>query len=364
MTDPSSPLPLSLPIPRSVIDRALRLAQVQPPETSVRVYRNAIAVLIVSNYCTMMGFDVDLEASDALAPALSLTLDTAHLVLTGIGAIECRTVDTDETHCQIPPEACLDRLAYVLIRLDPNSRQADLLGFVATVQNYTIPLAQLQTIDNFGAYLLQLETTKQAQPVALWQWFKGTFQQGWQDLEDWLDQDGNDDTYGMLWPPFANGGVLCSPSGDYNILSEEQDASAVKTIVLGDASDRISLTLNLDLERLATAQSTRLETVQITLSLVVQYQPNKTDNTDTEIETNTDTENQTDPSPNLRPLLPENLRLSIFDLNDRELASDAVFGVLGLESERLFVEFEVSIGTVFTVRMEMDEILVTESFVV
>lgn len=362
MTDPSSPPPLSLPIPRSVIDRALRLAQVQPPETSVRVYRNAIAVLIVSNYCTMMGFDVDLEASDALAPALSLTLDTAHLVLTGIGAIECRTVDTDETHCQIPPEACLDRLAYVLIRLDPKSHQTNLLGFVATVRNYTIPLAQLQTIDDFGAYLLRLETTKQAQPVALWQWFKGTFQQGWQDLEDWLDQDGNDDTYGMLWPSFANEGVLCSPSSDYNILSEEQDASAVKTIVLGDGFDRISLTLNLDLERLATAQSIPSETVQITLSLVVQSQPNEINNTD--IETNTDTDNRTDQSLKLRPLLPENLRLSILDLGDRELASDAIFGVLGLESERLFVEFEVGVGTVFTVRMEMDEILVTESFVV
>ncbi|TAF54099.1 MAG: DUF1822 family protein, partial [Oscillatoriales cyanobacterium] len=123
----------------------MQLAQVQPPETSVRVYRNAIAVLIASNYCTMMGFDIDWGASDALTPALGLTLDTAHLVVAGIGAIECRAVDVDATQCPIPPEACLDRVAYLIIRLDPNSRQADLLGFAATVQDSTIHLSKLQS---------------------------------------------------------------------------------------------------------------------------------------------------------------------------------------------------------------------------
>ncbi|NJN61583.1 MAG: DUF1822 family protein [Coleofasciculaceae cyanobacterium RL_1_1] len=190
MTNPTFPPALPLPIPQSIIDRALRLARVQPPATSVRVYRNAIAVLTMSNYCRMMGFDLDLEASDALDPAVGLTLDTANLVLTGIGAIECRTVTTDEIQCEIPPKACCDRAAYVVIGLDPNSRQANLLGFAATVRDYVLPLGQLQSIDDFGAYLLRLETSKQARPVALWQWFKGGFQQGWQNLEEWFDQAG------------------------------------------------------------------------------------------------------------------------------------------------------------------------------
>ncbi|NJN61584.1 MAG: hypothetical protein HC795_08745 [Coleofasciculaceae cyanobacterium RL_1_1] len=50
-------------------------------------------------------------------------------------------------------------------------------------------------------------------------------------------------------PPIASAGVLRSPSGSYNIVPEEREASAVKTIVLGDGADRISVLISLDLER-------------------------------------------------------------------------------------------------------------------
>jgi hypothetical protein len=373
MTNPTFPPALPLPIPQSSIDRALRLARVQPPETAVRVYRNAIAVLIVSNYCSMMGFDLDLEASDALDPAVGLTLDTANLVLTGIGTIECRTVTADEIQCEIPPEACCDRVAYVVIGLDPNSRQAKLLGFAATVQDYVLPLAQLQSIDDFGAYLLRLETTQQAQPVALWQWFKGGFQQGWQDLEEWLDQAG-DDACALLMPPIASAGVLRSPSSRYNIAPEERKASAVKTIVLGDGVDRVSVLVSLDLERFESEVLDRSEMAgrsdpsvisefaAITISAVIQPPTSRTAdaaNTPNEF-TNEFTNQLTESS----PLLLDTLTLSILDLSDRELASDSVTGVFGSKPERLSVEFEISVGTIFAVRIELGNISVTESLVV
>jgi hypothetical protein len=369
MTNPTFPPALSLPIPQSSIDRALRLARVQPPATSVRVYRNAIAVLIASNYCSMMGFDLDLEASDALDPAVGLTLDTANLVVTGIGTIECRIVTADEIQCEIPPEACCDRVAYVVIGLDPNSRQAKLLGFAATVQDYVLPLAQLQSIDDFGAYLLRLETTKQARPVALWQWFKGGFQQGWQDLDGWLDQAA-DDAGELLAAPIASAGVLRSPSSSYNIAPEEREASAVKTLVLGDGADRISVLVSLDLERFESEVLDRSEIVEpsdpsaisefaaITVSVVVQPLPSMTAD-----EPNAPNE-FTNKLAASSPLLLDHLTLSILDLGDRELASDSVAGVFGSKSERLSVEFEISVGTIFAVRIELGNISVTESLVV
>lgn len=64
------------------------------------------------------------------------------------------------------------------------------------------------------------------------------------------------------------------------------------------------------------------------------------------------------------PLLLDTLTLSILDLSDRELASDSVSGVFGSKPERLSVEFEISVGTIFAVRIELDQLSVTESLVV
>ncbi|NJN62339.1 MAG: DUF1822 family protein [Coleofasciculaceae cyanobacterium RL_1_1] len=68
---------LTLPITQATIDRALRLARTQPPETAERAYRNAIAVLTAQDYCILLGFEADLSQSDALQPIACLTGDIA-----------------------------------------------------------------------------------------------------------------------------------------------------------------------------------------------------------------------------------------------------------------------------------------------
>ncbi|MFM7855542.1 MAG: DUF1822 family protein, partial [Flammeovirgaceae bacterium] len=103
------------------------------PSLEKRVMQNTLAVLIVHDFCKMIGIASNLEVSDCWNTVVQICADVADLEIEGVGKIECRSLLSGESICHIPAEVWADRLGYVVVQFDRNWRSASLLGFVPLV---------------------------------------------------------------------------------------------------------------------------------------------------------------------------------------------------------------------------------------
>ncbi|GAP94212.1 DUF1822 family protein [Leptolyngbya sp. NIES-2104] len=158
------------------------------PDKAKQVYLNTLSVQAVHFYLTCLDIKTDLENSQSWNPLLQVLTNTADLRIEGFGSVECCLVLNDEKSCLIPSQAS-ERIAYIAVRLNSDLTEAELLGFVFSVETETLFLEKLQSIDELPNYLYQLATTH---PITrLSDWFHTVTESGWKTLEmligDWQE---------------------------------------------------------------------------------------------------------------------------------------------------------------------------------
>ncbi len=142
-------------------------------EKSKQVYLNTLAVYAVHRYLQWLQIETDLSQSESWHPVLRRQRNVADLCLPGIGNLECCPVLPGETSLYLPPKMTEDRIAYLAVGLNESLTEATLLGFINRVSQETLPLSQLDSLEDF------LEQIKSLEPVYLRQFFEGIFNQGW-----------------------------------------------------------------------------------------------------------------------------------------------------------------------------------------
>lgn len=103
-----------------------------------QVYHNTLAVWAVNYYMKCMEIETDCEGSDSWDILMQSLLDTADLVLPGIGKLECRPVMQEQQNIYIPLDVSQERIAYVIVQLDTFLEKAIILGFVKTAPLSTL----------------------------------------------------------------------------------------------------------------------------------------------------------------------------------------------------------------------------------
>jgi Protein of unknown function (DUF1822) len=191
---------LSLPIANEYRDIAHSFASKQPfLNIAERVQRNTLAVLVMRDYLEMMGISTNLETSDSWNPVVQICANVADLDIEGLGKVECRSLQTEDTSCSVPPEVWGERIGYTFIQIDANLRAATILGFVPQVEIESVEIAILEPIENLCVAIANLQaSTSQvsvnANAIAnLSNWLQDLFESGWQELETLLD--GNQPQY-------------------------------------------------------------------------------------------------------------------------------------------------------------------------
>lgn len=175
---------LTLPISQLARITAEQFANQQPnSEKAEQVRLNTLAVWVVNDYLEMMDIPTDLQASDSWNAIMRLCGDVADLEVPSIGRLECRPVHSHQQICSIPPETWEERVGYLVVQFDESLQEARLLGFIPSVENETLPLAQLQPLEAFIDHLGQLRQSPASPLVNLSQWFAGIFETGWQTIE-------------------------------------------------------------------------------------------------------------------------------------------------------------------------------------
>ncbi|PSN13994.1 hypothetical protein C7271_22055, partial [filamentous cyanobacterium CCP5] len=213
-------LAVPLPITQAAHTTASRFAQAQIDSAKAATVRlNTLAVEAVNSYCQMMGIPADLAGSDSWNPLLQTVSNVADLVLPGIGRLECRPVQPDQTACYVPPEVWDLRVGYVVVAIDEAASTARLLGFVPAIATEELPLAQLQPMEtcldhlyalqqqsdlNFSSSLNLAAENLSAAAVNLRQWLSASFEAGWLAVDDLLAPGG-------LSPAMDFRGVLENP---------------------------------------------------------------------------------------------------------------------------------------------------------
>ena len=178
------PLTFKVPLALEAHGRAQQFQEHQSlPQKAKQVYLNTLAVYAVDFYLQFLGFETDLEQSDSWEPIMQTLMDVADLEVKNYGKIECRPVLPDADCVYLPAESWYERISYIAVELDPSLREATILGFAEKVEIEELPLEQLRSLEYFPEYLSRFRENKQ---VNLSQWFEDIFDTGWQTLEELL----------------------------------------------------------------------------------------------------------------------------------------------------------------------------------
>ncbi len=195
MINMTASLTFTGPISPEVRHRAEHLCRQQTTSAKgFQVFLNTLSVSFVNSYLQCMGFETDLEASDSWNPVQQTLLDVADLELKNIGKLECRSVLEGTQVVYVPPEVESNRIGYLVVQINQSFREAKLLGFVKEVSSDSLPISQLQPLENFLEYLEELSQAKlpelassaieaRESLVNLKQWFENIFEGGWQEIE-------------------------------------------------------------------------------------------------------------------------------------------------------------------------------------
>jgi hypothetical protein len=188
-----SPTTLELPILRSMLQQADRFAQEQPtPSKAEQVYCNTLAILTVQQYLNCLDIVSDHTCSHSWNPIDRLCSSVSDLYLPEQGRLECRPVKVGQRIDHLPVDCDPDRLGYLWVELNLDTKTGQILGYLPTAQAIAnapyILLDQLMPLDQFPQYLAQCPRESSVQPTwtNLNQWLKGEFAQGWQAVEDWI----------------------------------------------------------------------------------------------------------------------------------------------------------------------------------
>lgn len=186
----------NLTIPMLIAGTSRRLAKqfaLEQPnrQKAEQVYFNTLAVCVVNDYLEWMGIATELSAADSWNAIARLGSNVADLPVTGLGRVECRPMREHEPNCHIPREVWCDRLGYVVVEIQDSLKQANIVGFIHSIEHQDFPLNQLQPIETLLTTLAELRLSVSSSNaiatnspvVLLTQWFQGAFTESWQSFE-------------------------------------------------------------------------------------------------------------------------------------------------------------------------------------
>jgi len=200
------PLTFKVPLSLEAHGRAQQFQRHQShPRKAKQVYLNTLAVYAVDFYLQCLGFETDLEQSDSYEVIMQTLMDVADLEVKNYGKIECRPVLPGADSVYFPAEAWYERIGYIAVDLDESLREATLLGFADKVETEKLPLKQLRSLEDLPEYLNQFRQTRQ---VNLSQWFEDIFEMGWQALEELMSPKPGNLAFRGTWQPKVKGAKL------------------------------------------------------------------------------------------------------------------------------------------------------------
>lgn len=170
---------------------AAQFAAQQPNEDKAQQVRlNTLAVCAVNNYLKILGIPSDLSNCDSWNPLMRMTTNVADLEVVGRGKLECRPVslpEQEESGCYIPTEVQGDRIAYVIVQIDPKQPEALILGFIDQVDSETLPLTRLRPLSDLPMYLKQYNSQPFLDRLTqLTHWLQGQIGADWRSLDEVL----------------------------------------------------------------------------------------------------------------------------------------------------------------------------------
>lgn len=308
-----------LPITQAARTTAQQFANQQPtPEKAEQVRLNTLAVWVVNDYLQMMDIATDITASDSWNPVMRLFADVSDLDMPNVGRLECRPVGAFEHACFVPPETWEERVGYVVVQIDESYQEAKLLGFVPNVATEELPLNQLQPPEALIEHLGQLRQSPVSTLVNLSQWIVGIFESGWQSLEAlWNSQE---------------------PGLAYAFRSPETFTQ--QTANQSDAVTRRAKLLDLG-----------IQIADQPLMLIVELSPQANQKTSIRL--------QLHPTGN-QLYLPQGVQLTVLD------DTGAVFLEAQARSADNYIQLQLrgDIGERFSVRVALNDISITEQFVI
>jgi Protein of unknown function (DUF1822) len=307
---------LSLPIVQAARNYAQQFAQQQnSPEKSQQVRLNTLAVWVVKDYLQMMDIATDLVNSQSWNLMMRMILDIADLELPGIGCLECRPVQSQQTTCYIPPETWEERVGYVIVEIDDAQLTAKILGFIPQVKDEYLCLNQILPIENLLEHLASLQVSPAGVIINLSQWFNGIFETGWQSWETLWNQPDLLTNQG-----FRNSGI-----------SAEQR----KYLSITQRAKLINLGTNIIPENLV---------------LVVEICPQSGERTHIQLQLRSVSDR----------VLPLGLKLAVLD------DCETIFLQLQVESpsNQMQLQFNGEVGENFSLQVELNNCQITEKFVI
>lgn len=175
---------ISLPITEEAKQTAQKFADQQlSTEKAHQVYQNTLAVLLVNNYLRILQISTDITQGESWNPLLRFSSDVADLLVIDHGYLECRPCEKTHNICQVPLEAQVNRIGYVVVRIDEAIHKATLLGFQDFVEGDTLSIKQLQPMKSFISYLLKVRPI-----VQLDKWVDACFDTNWYPADSLLQR--------------------------------------------------------------------------------------------------------------------------------------------------------------------------------
>ncbi len=308
-----------LPIAQAARITAQHFANQQTtPQKAEQVRLNTLAVWVVNDYLQMMDIPTDLQASDSWNPVIRICADVADLQISGVGSLECRPVKVTDDICSVPPETWEERVGYVVVQIDESYQEAQLLGFVASIATEELPLNQLQSPEALIEHLGQLRQSPVSTRVNLSQWFAGIFESGWQTIES-----------------------LCN----------YQELRQTYTFRSADTFEQLALNLPQTVIKRAKLIDLSIQIGNQPVMLIVEITPGVDEKTSIRL--------QLHPTGN-QVYLPQGIQLTVLD------GSAAVFLEAQARSADNYVQlqFRGESNEIFSVRVALNDISITEQFVI
>ncbi|MGQ4649534.1 DUF1822 family protein [Lyngbya aestuarii] len=266
-----------------------------------QIYLNTLAVYAVNYYLQCLGFETDWKASDSWDSIMQNFLNVADLVVKNYGKLECRPVLPDAEVVYFLEEVHAERIGYIAVQINESLEEATLLGFTTKVTMAELPLNHLQSLEDLPKYITSFR------PLAnLSQWFEDVFETGWQSIETVFDRQPTELAYQFR-------------------LGQKTGVERCKLIELVKPVQSVALIVGL------------IRNAEQEMDISIKVQPTK---------------GQT--------YLPENLLLMVLD----EAGQVVMDARAKSANQNIQLELTGEPGDSFSVKVTLDEVSVTENFVV
>lgn len=183
MNEIAESLMFTVDLTREVYQLAEKFSREQIELGKIRqVYLNTLAVYAVNFYCQCLEVETELEKSESWNLAMRTLMDVADLQIKGLGKLECRPVLPGAKVCDLPPESLQERVGYVVVEINQETKQAKLLGF-SKIASSVLEISSLQSLERLIEQFPEAKETE-IETVKLLAWFQGNFEKGWQVVQE------------------------------------------------------------------------------------------------------------------------------------------------------------------------------------